>query len=70
MKTIDTPVTVTDEVMTEVRRHKQAIAEQFNFDVTALGRSLQKRQEEDARFQNAQGTHPSGNKSVSKSKDS
>ena len=70
MKTIDTPVTVTDEVMTEVRRHKQAIAEQFNFDVTALGRWLQKRQEEDARFQNVQNDHPSGNRSASKSNDS
>jgi hypothetical protein len=70
MKTIDTPVTVTDEVMAEVRRHKQAIAEQFNYDVTALGRWLQKRQEEDARFQNAQGNHLSENKSETKSKDS
>ena len=70
MKTIDKPVAVTDEVMAEVRRHKQAIAEQFNYDVTALGRWLQKRQEEDPRFQNVPGDHPSEIKGENKSIDS
>jgi len=55
MKTIDTPPSVTDEVISEIRRHKRAIAEQFGFDVVALGRALQKRQEGDPRFVTIEG---------------
>ena len=50
MKTIDTPISVTDPVISEVRRHKHAIAEEFGFDVIALARSLQQRQAGDPRF--------------------
>jgi hypothetical protein len=50
MKTIDTVIPVTDPVIQEVRRHKRAIAEEFGFDVVALGRSLQERQAHDPRF--------------------
>jgi len=50
MKTIDLPSSVTDPVISEVRRHKRAIAEEFGFDVIALGRSLQQRQAGDPRF--------------------
>ena len=50
MKTIDYPKTVIDPVITEVRRHKQEIAEVFGFDVMALGRSLQRRELGDPRF--------------------
>jgi len=42
MKTSDYPTTVVDPVIGEVRRHKQEIAESFDFDVMALGRSLQR----------------------------
>ena len=50
MKTIDTIMPVTDPVIQEVRRYKLAIAEEFGFDVVALGRSLQERQTCDPRF--------------------
>lgn len=50
MKTIDTPESVVDPVISEVRRHKQEIAEAFGFDVMALGRSLQEREQGDPRF--------------------
>lgn len=50
MKMIDTVVSVTDPVMQEVRRNKLAIAEEFGFDIIALGRSLQERQAHDPRF--------------------
>ena len=50
MKTIDHPKTVVDPVISEVRRHKQEIAEAFGFDVVALGRSLQRRETGDPRF--------------------
>jgi hypothetical protein len=50
MKTIDYPQAVIDPVITEVRRHKQEIAESFGFDVLALGRSLQQREAGDQRF--------------------
>jgi hypothetical protein len=55
MKTIDTPPSVTDEVISEVRRHKRAIAEEFECDVVALGRALQKRQAGDPRFATIEG---------------
>jgi len=50
MKTIDDSTTVADRVISEVRRHKQEIAEAFGFDVMALGRSLQEREQGDPRF--------------------
>jgi hypothetical protein len=50
MKTTDYPKTLIDPVITEVRRHKQEIAEAFGFDVVALGRSLQRRENGDPRF--------------------
>ena len=57
MKTIDTPMASTDPVMSEVRKHKQAIAQEFGFDVLALGRYLQERQAGDRRFVMIQGDH-------------
>lgn len=39
-----------DEVLSEVRRHKEDIAAQHGFDVIALGRSLQARETGDPRF--------------------
>lgn len=51
MKTIDNPKTVADPVITEVRRHKQEIAESYGFDVIALGRALQHREVGDPRFE-------------------
>ena len=50
MKTIDSPKTVVDPVIVEVRRHKSEIAEVFGCDVMALGRSLQRREIGDSRF--------------------
>jgi len=50
MMTINPLPNVIDEVILEVRRHKQDIAEEFNFDVVALSRSLQRRQAGDPRF--------------------
>ena len=46
----DYPQTVVDPVMAEVRRHKEEIAAIFNYNVVALGRSLQKREVGDPRF--------------------
>lgn len=50
MKPTDYPKPVVDPVITEVRRHKQEIAAAFDFDVVALGRSLQQREAGDSRF--------------------
>ena len=50
MKTIDYPKSVADSVISEVRRQKQEIAEEYGFDVVALGRSLQEREHGDPRF--------------------
>ena len=52
---IDTTAKVIDPVITEVRRHKREIAAAFDFDVLALGRSLQERQVGDPRFVNPSG---------------
>ncbi len=60
MKTIDFPKTVTDPVITEVRRHKTETAEAFGFDVVALGRSLQQRQTGDPRFKTPAGEQAGG----------
>lgn len=51
MKTLDTPKSVVDPVITEVRRHKREIAAEHDYDVVALGRSLQEREAKDPRFQ-------------------
>lgn len=50
-----------DDVLSEVRRHKHDIAAQYDFDVVALGRSLQAREATDPRFKEQGGapnTHP------------
>jgi hypothetical protein len=57
MKTIDSPRTVVDPVITEIRRHKQEIAAAFGFDVTALGRSLQLREKGDPRIKKPTDSH-------------
>lgn len=59
MKTIDGPKKPVDQVITEVRRHKQEIGEAFGFDVMALGRSLQQREAGDPRFKTP-GSEPVG----------
>jgi hypothetical protein len=43
---------IIDEIISEVRCHKHDIAMQFDFDVMALGRSLQERESADFRFKN------------------
>ena len=60
MKTIDYPKTVVDPVIAEVRRHKQEIAEAFNYDVMALGRALQEREHGDPRFKTPGGEQGGG----------
>ena len=45
MKTIDTPILLADPVISEVRRVKTAIAAKHNFDVMAMVRSLQEREQ-------------------------
>ncbi|MCX6866273.1 MAG: hypothetical protein NTV46_08675 [Verrucomicrobia bacterium] len=60
MKTIDIVPQASDLVIQEVRRHKQAIAEEFGFDVVALGRSLQERQARDPRFITTKGEQGGG----------
>lgn len=64
MKTIDKVLPVTDPVIQEVRGHKRAIAEEFGFDVVALGRSLQERQERDSRFTTTKCEQESGGNAV------
>jgi len=66
MKTIDCPKTVVDPVITEVRRHKQEIAEAFGFDVVALGRSLQRREIGDPRFKVPVGEQGGGGQSATR----
>ena len=51
MKTIDYPVIQPDPVITEVRRIKTALAAKHNFDVTAMIRSLQEREQKQKREQ-------------------
>lgn len=63
MKTIDGPKKAVDQVITEVRRHKQEIGEAFGFDVMALGRSLQQREAGDPRFMTP-GSEPVGKSQV------
>lgn len=45
MKTIEPTKAPVDEVLAEVRRRKREIAKEHGFDVRALARSLQRRQE-------------------------
>ena len=50
MKTIETPMTVVDEVIAEVHRHKEAIASEHDYDVDSLLRDLQERQQSNPRL--------------------
>lgn len=50
MKTLDQPREFRDEVITEVHRHKEAIAAEHNYDVEALLRGLRERQKSNARL--------------------
>ena len=55
-KTTDNPTSsVSDPVISEVRRHKREIAEEHGFDVIAMGRALQVRQNGDPRFVTLEG---------------
>jgi hypothetical protein len=44
MKTINKPISVRDEVIAEVHRHKEEIAAEHNFDIDALLSGLRERQ--------------------------
>lgn len=57
MKTIDYPLIQPDEVITEVRRTKVALAAKHNFDVMAMVRSLQEREQNEKREQDSD-VHP------------
>ena len=50
MKTIDHITSIRDEVIAEVRRHKEAIAAEHNNDVDALLEDLRKRQKSNPRL--------------------
>lgn len=50
MKTIDIPKTVVDEVIAEVRRHKEAIAAEHDYNVDSLLRGLRERQQSNPRL--------------------
>jgi len=50
MKTIDEPKIVVDEVIAEVRRHKEANAAEHDYDVDSLLRNLRERQESNPRL--------------------
>lgn len=50
MKTIDQPANLRDEVITEVHRHKEAIAAENNYDVETLLRGLRERQKSNPRL--------------------
>ncbi len=45
MKTIDEPKNIVDEVIAEVRRHKEAIAAEHDYDVDSLLLDLRERQQ-------------------------
>jgi flagellar biosynthesis regulator FlbT len=45
MKTIDSPIIQADPVISEVRRVKTALAAKHDFDVLAMVRSLQEREQ-------------------------
>jgi hypothetical protein len=49
-KSINTPKTVVDEVIAEVRHHKQAIAAEHDYDVDSLLRDLRERQKSNPRL--------------------
>jgi hypothetical protein len=44
MKTIDQPEKIKDEILAELRRHKEEIAGEHGNDVRSLGRDIQRRQ--------------------------
>lgn len=50
MKTIEQETNIIDPVITEVRAAKKALAEQHNFNVTAMARALKDRESKDPRF--------------------
>ena len=50
MKTIDHITSIRDEVIAEVRRHKEAIAAEHNNDVDALLENLRERQKSNPRL--------------------
>jgi len=50
MKTTDEPKIVVDEVIAEVRRHKEAIAAEQNYDVDSLLQGLRERQASNPRL--------------------
>jgi len=56
-ESIDFPKPVMNPVITEVRRHTQEIAAAFDYDVMALARSLQQREDGDPRFKTPEGKH-------------
>ena len=45
MKTIDEPENIVDEVIAEMRRHKEAIAAEHDYDVDSLLLDLRERQQ-------------------------
>lgn len=67
MKTMNYPKTVVDTVITEVRRQKQKIAAEFDYDVVALGRSLQLRETGDPRFKTPSGGQDDGGQQPARS---
>jgi len=67
MKTIDYPKNVVDPVISEVRRHKEEIADAFGFDVVAIGRSLQRREAGDRRFRIPGGEQGDGGQPATRS---
>lgn len=50
MKTMNKTIEVRDEVIAEVHRHKDAIAEEHNFDIDALLSGLRERQSRNPRL--------------------
>lgn len=50
MKTIDIPKAIPDEIITEVHRHKQAIAAEHDYNVDSLLRNLRERQRSNPRL--------------------
>jgi len=50
MNTIDQPEKIKDEILAELRRHKEEIAAEHGNDVRALGRDLQERQKDHPRL--------------------
>ena len=55
MKTIDEPKNVVDEVIAEVRRHKEAIAAEHDYDVDSLLLDLRERQQSNPKLVSSTG---------------